>query len=61
MYVMAGIKKGKKATVEYVLIGGTWITSKNVLLVTQSYKILGEKNIVHRQQGLGNAIYQVAL
>ena len=43
MYVMAGIKKGKKATVEYVLIGGTWITSKNVLLVTQSYKILGEK------------------
>lgn len=58
---MAGIKRGKKPTVEYVLISGIGITSQNVLLVTQSYKILGEKNIVHRQQGLGNAIYQVAL
>ena len=46
---------------EYMLISGICITSQNVLLVTQSYKILGEKNIVHHQQGLGNAIYQVAL
>lgn len=58
---MAGIKGGKKATMGYVLVSGICITSQNVLLVTQSYKILGEKNIVHRQQGLGNAIYQVAL
>ena len=58
---MVGIKRGKKPTMEYMLISGICITSQNVLLVTQSYKILGEKNIVHHQQGLGNAIYQVAL
>ena len=50
-------REEKKATMEYVLISGICITSQNVLLVTQSYKILGEKNTVHRQQGLGNAIY----
>ena len=54
-------REEKKATMEYVLISGICITSQNVLLVTQSYKILGEKNTVHRQQGLGNAIYQVVL